>query len=353
MSHGSSYPVGLSSPGPARALPSGRAAAPPGLRLLGAAVGFLVALGLTGVLFVWTGPGQWIDGLLLPRAESGGGYEQDSDLVGPAKTVLATFGSPTLLAVLLGGVLVVGVFGRRLLAGVVGVGVVLCAVATAGAVKSVLPRPDLTIEGATSHNSFPSGHVAVATALVLAFLLALPGWARRWLVVPGAAGVSVIGAATMIAGWHRFSDVLGGVLLSVTLFCLAAAALTLRPGHDTPPPRATPVAGRAWRAVAQGVVGLIVLGWVVRVLVPGLATSLRWGPLVAILAAAGLSVVAVGVAVFLVRSVEFVGPVGSPQRQRPTDPGAMERLVTTDVRTAWPRRVDITHETSTKSEQFS
>ncbi|GAA2190000.1 hypothetical protein GCM10009848_37070 [Micromonospora lupini] len=334
MSHGSSYPVGRFSPDPARALPAGRAAAPPCLRLLGAAACFLLTLGLTGVLFVWTDQGQWIDGLLLPRAERGGGYEQESDLVGPAKSVLATFGSPSLLAVLLGGVLAVGLLGRRLLAGVAGVGMVLCAVATAGAVKSALPRPDFAIEGSTTHNSFPSGHVAVATALVLAFLLVLPGWARRLFVVPGAAGVSVIGAATMIAGWHRFSDVLGGVLLSMALFCLASAALTVRGVDDASHPRATPVAGRAWRLLAEGAAGLIVLGWVVRVLVPGLAASLPWGPLLAVLAAAGLSVVAVGVAVFLVRSVEFAGPVGPPQWQRPADPGAMERLLTTEIRTA-------------------
>ncbi|MET8088437.1 phosphatase PAP2 family protein [Micromonospora sp. NPDC005237] len=333
MSHGSSYPIGRSSPDPARALPSGHVAAPPGLRLLGAAAGFLLALGLTGVLFVWTDRGQWIDGLLLPRAERGGGYEQPSDLFGPATVVLRHFGRPTLLAALLGGVLVVGLLGRRLLAGVVGVGMVLCAVAAAGAVKAALPRPDFAIEGSTTHNSFPSGHVAVATALVLAYLLVLPGWARRWLVVPGAAGVSVIGAATMIAGWHRFSDVLGGVLLSVALFCLAAATLTIRRGGHAPRPPATPVAGRAWRAFAEGVVGLIVLGWVVRVLLPGLAAALPWGPLVAILAAAGLTVLAVGVAVFLVRSVEFAEPV-DPRQRRPAHPGAMERLLATDSRTA-------------------
>ncbi|MFG3557169.1 phosphatase PAP2 family protein [Micromonospora sp. NPDC047557] len=333
MSHGSSYPIGRSSPDPARALPSDRAAAPPGLRLFGAAVCFLLALGLTGVLFVWTDWGQWIDGLLLPRAERGGGYEQSDDLFGPATVVLRHFGRPTLLAVLLAGVLMVGLLGRRPLAGVVGVGMVLCAVVTAGAVKSALPRPDFAIEGSTTHNSFPSGHVAVATALVLAYLLVLPGWARRWLVVPGAAGVSVIGAATMIAGWHRFSDVLGGVLLSAALFCLAAAALTVRRAGAAPCPPATPVAGHAWRPFAEGVVGLIVLGWVVGVLLPGLAAALPWGPLVAILAAAGLTVLAVGIAVFLVRSVEFAGPVDPPQR-RPAQPGAMERLMVTDSRTA-------------------
>ncbi|WP_405431933.1 phosphatase PAP2 family protein [Micromonospora sp. NBC_00617] len=333
MPHGSSYPVSRSSPDPARAVPSGRAAVPPGLRLLAAAVCFLLALGLTGLLFVWTDRGQWVDGLLLPRAERGGGYEQPGDLFGPATVVLRHFGRPTLLAALLGGVLVVGLLGRRLRAGVVGVGMVLCAVATAGAVKSALPRPDFAIEGSTTHNSFPSGHVAVATALVLAYLLVLPGWARRWLVVPGAAGVSVIGPATMIAGWHRFSDVLGGVLLSAALFCLAAAALTVRRGGAAPRPRATPVAGRAWRPFAEGVVGLIVLGGVVRVLLPGLAAALPWGPLVAILAAAGLTALAVGLAVFLVRSVEFTGPVDPPQR-RAAHPGAVERLLATDSRTA-------------------
>lgn len=79
--------------------------------------------------------------------------------------------------------------------------------------------------------------------------------------------------------------------------------------------------------------GLIVLGGVVRVLLPGLAAALPWGPLVAILAAAGLTALAVGLAVFLVRSVEFTGPVDPPQR-RAAHPGAVERLLATDSRTA-------------------
>ncbi|MET8045784.1 phosphatase PAP2 family protein [Micromonospora sp. NPDC005215] len=206
-------------------LPHARAAVPLGLRLLAVSLCSLLALTVTAAVFVRTYPGQLLDGVLLPRAERGGGYEQQTVLVGPAKTVLAAFGSPTLLAALLGAVLVVGALRRRLVAGVVGVAMVLCAVVVAGAVKSALPRPDLQIESSTTHNSFPSGHVAAATALLLAFMLVLPGWARRWLAVPGAAGVAVIASATMIAGWHRFSDALGGVLLGVALFCLAAAAL--------------------------------------------------------------------------------------------------------------------------------
>ncbi|MGI5520386.1 phosphatase PAP2 family protein [Micromonospora sp. CA-259024] len=309
MTIGSSYPVGRSTPNPpsARPLPHARAVVPLGLRLLGAALCCLLALALTATVFVRTYPGQWLDGLLLPRAERGGGYEQQTVLVGPAKTVLATFGSPMLLAALLGSVLLVGVLRRRLLAGVVGVGMVVCAVVVAGGVKSALPRPDLQIESSTTHNSFPSGHVAAATALLLAFVLVLPGWARRWLAVPGAAGVTVIASATMIAGWHRFSDALGGVLLGVALFCLAAAALAgWRGDRDT---IGGSDGGSLWRRLAEAAVGLVVLVWAGVVVVPSLAASVQRGTLVAIVAAGGSTVFLVGSVVFLVRSTDFAVPL--------------------------------------------
>ncbi|MFJ6199455.1 hypothetical protein [Micromonospora sp. NPDC092111] len=43
--------------------------------LVKAALCSLVALVLTCAAFLWTPAGQWLDGLLLPRAERGGGYE--------------------------------------------------------------------------------------------------------------------------------------------------------------------------------------------------------------------------------------------------------------------------------------
>ncbi|MEV5206046.1 phosphatase PAP2 family protein [Micromonospora sp. NPDC053740] len=303
MSIGSLYLVGRSTPGPARPLPHARAAVPLGLRLLAAALCALVALTVTAAVFVRTYPGQWLDGVLLPRAERGGGYEQQTVLVGPAKTVLATFGSPSLIAALLGVVLLVGVLRRRLVAGAVGVGMVVCAVLLAGAVKSELPRPDLQVLSSTTHNSFPSGHVAAATALLLAFMLVLPGWARRWLAAPGAVGVSVIASATMIAGWHRFSDVLGGVLLGVTVFCLGAAALAAWSGDgDT---TGGSDGGSLWRRLAEAGVGLVVLVWALLVVVPGLAASVQRGLLIAIVAAAASTMFLVGAVVFLVRSTEF------------------------------------------------
>ncbi|MET7710478.1 phosphatase PAP2 family protein [Micromonospora sp. NPDC005413] len=297
MSIGSSYPLGL--------------------RLLAATLCCLLALTLTATVFVRTYPGQWLDGVLLPRAERGGGYEQQTVLVGPAKAVLATFGNPMLLAALLGAVLLVGVLRRRLVAGVVGVGMVLSAVVAAGAVKSTLPRADLQIASSTTHNSFPSGHVAAATALLLAFMLVLPGWARRWLAMPGAAGVSVVAAATMIAGWHRFSDALGGVLLGVALFCLAAARLAgWRGDHDTV---GGLDGGSLWRRLAEVTVGMVVLGWAFVVIVPGLAASVQRGALVAIVAAAGMTMFLVGSVVFLVRSADFAVPMAArPREQQPS-----------------------------------
>ncbi|MEU8153070.1 phosphatase PAP2 family protein [Micromonospora sp. NPDC048986] len=319
MSIGSLYLVGRSTPGPARPLPHARAAVALGLRLLAAALCGLVALTLTAVVFVLTYPGQWLDGVLLPRAERGGGYEQQTVLVGPAKTVLVAFGSPSLIAALLGVVLLVGVLRRRLVAGAVGVGMVVGAVLLAGAVKAELPRPDLQVLSSTTHNSFPSGHVAAATALLLAFMLVLPGWARRWLAAPGAVGVSVIASATMIAGWHRFSDVLGGVLLGVTVFCLGAAALAAWSGDgDT---TGGSDGGSLWRRLAEAGAGLVVLVWALLVVVPGLAASVQRGLLIAIVAAAASTMFLVGAVVFLVRSTEFAVRVPAPSPEPPPSTG--------------------------------
>ncbi|WP_167517517.1 phosphatase PAP2 family protein [Micromonospora orduensis] len=306
MSIGSSYSVGRATPGPPP-LPDARAAVSSSPRLLGAAVCALLGLGLTGAFFVWTYPGQRLDGLLLPRAERGGGYAQPSTLLDPARSVLAAFGSTTTLAGLLGAVLLVGLAGRRLMAGLVGVGMVLGAVLVAGATKSALLRPELQVETSTTHNSFPSGHVAAATTLLLAFLLVVPARARRWIALPGAAGVTVIAGATMVAGWHRFSDALGGVLLGVALFCLAAAVLVGRPGVVRTTPGA-PGGGAVRPGLTEAVVGLLGLGCVLLLVVPGLRAALPPGVLVAVLAVAGLTVLAVGSAVYLVRSVDFARP---------------------------------------------
>ncbi|MCS7483337.1 phosphatase PAP2 family protein [Umezawaea endophytica] len=190
-----------------------------GRRFLVAAVVCLFALGLTCAVFVGTPFGQAFDSALLPLSERGASYEQDSALLEPAKAVLSVFGDRVVLAVVL---LVVVLLSRRLWTSVAAVGVVLGSVATARVLKEVVVRPDLDVVGSSTHNSFPSGHVAVATALLLAFALVLPRW---WVLVPGAVVVVVVAASTMITGWHRLSDLVGGALVAAVLYCLAATAL--------------------------------------------------------------------------------------------------------------------------------
>jgi hypothetical protein len=167
------------------------------------------------------------------------------------------------VAIGLVSVVLLGFAIRRPWAGVAGAGALLCSAAGSTVLKLAIPRPDLGVAGSTVHNSFPSGHVAAATGLVLAFLLVVPARARWWLAAPGAVVVSAVAAATMIADWHRFSDALGAVALASMMCCLAAAALALWPGaRSVPAPRhgasRGPAGGLGWAALvaATGTVGV-------------------------------------------------------------------------------------------------
>lgn len=191
--------------------------------LLTAAAGLTLLFGLTYVAFVRTRFGRAVDQQFLSPA-AGGVDDRTGSLHDTAQQVLSTFGNPMLLAVLLTAIVLLGAAGRRGTAGLLGVAVTGASIVGADSLKEALHRPELASAGSMAHNSFPSGHVAAAAGLVFALLLALPRQARWWCFVPGAAGVFVVGAATMIAGWHRLSDVIGGILLAAALTCLAAAA---------------------------------------------------------------------------------------------------------------------------------
>lgn len=91
----------------------------------------------------------------------------------------------------------------------------------------LLERP--AIEGVGNDygwgNSFPSGHATVAMSLVVAAALVLPARSRVIGVVPLGLYAIAIGLATVTAGWHRPSDVVGAMLLVTTLGAIAALAL--------------------------------------------------------------------------------------------------------------------------------
>ncbi|HEX5590842.1 MAG TPA: phosphatase PAP2 family protein, partial [Candidatus Limnocylindrales bacterium] len=85
-------------------------------------------------------------------------------------------------------------------------------------------------------NDFPSGHSTIGAAVAVGLLLVAPD-RLRWLVLPaGALAAGFIGHATQVAGWHRLSGSLGGVLLvlavaSGALLALAQAGLVHPSGH--------------------------------------------------------------------------------------------------------------------------
>ncbi|MFC4000473.1 phosphatase PAP2 family protein [Prauserella oleivorans] len=180
----------------------------------------LLALGVCYVLFVWTTGGRVLDEWI---GLSTSDVAVQPNRSGFAQAVLAWSGDPLVLAGLLVVVALVGAVSGRLGPGLLGIAIVGGSVVGARLLKLILIRPDLGIEASTTHNSFPSGHVAAAAGLVLAALYAMPTRARWWCAIPGAVAVSTVGAATVAVGWHRPSDVLGGVL-TATALCLLTAA---------------------------------------------------------------------------------------------------------------------------------
>ncbi|WP_162788620.1 phosphatase PAP2 family protein [Amycolatopsis albispora] len=184
------------------------------LPLLGA-LGCVLAFAYTYWFFVLTPSGQRIENnaLLAGRpstTDSIAGLLRDVDFVpvlGVTAVVLPLLALARRRYALAGGALVT----------------LLGSLAAAQFLKlAVLPRPRLgDSDGAPGHNSFPSGHVTAAMAVLLATMLVLPRRYRWWAAIPGALGVAWVAASTVVLGWHRLSDTLGAFFLVSALCCLA------------------------------------------------------------------------------------------------------------------------------------
>ena len=86
--------------------------------------------------------------------------------------------------------------------------------------KDHLVRP-LDVGERIAGNSFPSGHVAVASVLAGALVVATRGAVRVLMAVVGVALVLGMGYATVVLQWHRPSDGVGAVLLACSSFAAA------------------------------------------------------------------------------------------------------------------------------------
>jgi membrane-associated phospholipid phosphatase len=60
-------------------------------------------------------------------------------------------------------------------------------------------------------NSLPSGHTTLAVALGVALVVALPRALRPVAAVAATGAALLVGVATMVAGWHRPSDLVAAV----------------------------------------------------------------------------------------------------------------------------------------------
>jgi hypothetical protein len=256
----------------------------------------VVATGLTYWLGVWTAPGQQAENRIFADAR---------ELLAATGTHPAVLpvGIPTaaLLVVLIPAVL--GLAQRRVAGTVAAVAIVLCGAGAASLLKAALPRPALDPIPGGNGNSFASGHVAMAMSFVLAVLLVTPA-ALRWLAAGvGAIAVCLVVSGTMIAAWHRPSDAIGAVLISLVLFLLAVAVLIGR--RKLVQVRTTPIEKSSLAlGAATGVV--VAIGCAVVLLSSVEGESSRWAELlVACVATNVLAVAGVVLATLLLRPLDF------------------------------------------------
>ena len=158
--------------------------------------------------------------------------------------------------VVVGGAIVLLALARaRLRLAAAAAALMVGATGTAEGLKHVLPRPELTGPDRLPIPSYPSGHTTVAASLALGLVLVLPGRWRAPAALAGTAYASAVGVATVTAGWHRPSDVVGGFLVTVAWAAVIGAVLVARARVTT----AAPVDRRAARRSAHVVVAVLAL----------------------------------------------------------------------------------------------
>lgn len=183
-------------------------------------------------VFVRTEQGQRLDQLAMDHLE-------DPTQTGSTVSTLlrgVTVGS---VAILLGLCVVVAFARRRWALASAAVLLVAGANLTTQLLKEeILTRPFYGFGLGNPNNSLPSGHMTVVASLVLAALLVVPH-AARWLVgLGGSLAVAVTGVGTIVANWHRPSDVVAALAVTLAWGAAVLAVLSLR-GVDRPFARPT------------------------------------------------------------------------------------------------------------------
>lgn len=172
--------------------------------------------------------------------------------------------------------------GGLRLAAVTGGVIFVANVATQLLKRVVLDRPELSNAGdqAGAVNSLPSGHATVAMSIAVAVALVSPARFRWLLMVPATSYALAVGAATVIGGWHRPSDVMAAYLVAIGTAAFGGAVLLAlrRPGSGpaTWHPRLAESRLPAWLAllaIAAAVLAVALIALVSAVI------GLRWDQL--------------------------------------------------------------------------
>jgi hypothetical protein len=183
----------------------------------------------------------------------------DDDAREVARNVLETISVSSLAAA--GGALVfIGwVRGRVFLAVSVGVAVLGANVTTEALKLRILERPDFLDGVSHPWNTFPSGHSTVAMSLAVGAVLVAPRRLRGTVALAGVAYATAVAGATVVTGWHRPSDTIGGGFVAVGWGAAVAAVLvaTRGTGRDLPGARPSTPRPIMWILTTAGALILV------------------------------------------------------------------------------------------------
>lgn len=182
------------------------------------------------------------------------------------KTILDGLGTVTIGTAALGLALcVVMALSRHRIAHAIGAVVIVggANVTTQLLKRELIDRPDLGV-GYLLDNSLPSGHTTVVLSLVVAALLVAPHRARLAVASAGALIVTVTGASTVVAEWHRPSDVLAAMLVVPVWAAMVVLVLGWSPATSTEVAHRHSRWHGAVALLGAGLAGVVLLGIGVR-----------------------------------------------------------------------------------------
>ncbi|MCP2325068.1 membrane-associated phospholipid phosphatase [Hamadaea flava] len=225
--------------------------------IVGAAcVAALVAVYL---IALWTHAGQSLEDAVLSAAAA---KMPGTDQAALAIRLLSTVGIKTLVAALV-GVVVLGVVRGRTRLGWLAAAVIAASALTTEVLQKVVSRPVLLAGGVRREDqSFPSGHTATAMAILAGVVLVVPARHRLLAAVVLAPWSLGMGVATVTAGWHRPSDTLGSDLIVLAYACTAVFLLArLGRVRQTARPRGIRLVAMAGGVLVAAVLaGLLITG---------------------------------------------------------------------------------------------